>query len=123
MWLTSCPPALTIKTTNPMKIIVTNAEACAIVASRHSISPHQVEIEPSPFTAPKQFAPVTENGINCPYVRDALRAVFDEGVRVGCGGPRNKIAIIKAIRSLTDCTLKEGKDFVEVDLLKEHPFF
>lgn len=106
-----------------MKIIVTNAEACAAVAANHNLFADQVEIEPKPFTAPKQFAPVTENGINCPYVRDALRAVFDEGVRVGCGGPRNKIVIIKAIRSLTDCTLKEGKDFVEVDLLKEHPFF
>jgi hypothetical protein len=106
-----------------MKIILTNAEACAIVASRHSVGAHQVEIEPKPFALPQQLAPVTENGIGCEVVRGALISLFDEGVNIGRCGPRNKIALIKAIRTLTDCSLKDGKDFVEQSLLNEHCHF
>lgn len=106
-----------------MKIILTNAEACAAVAVKHNLFADQVEIEPKPFTPLKQFAPVTENGIGCDIVRGALISLFDEGARVGRDGSPNKIALIKAIRTLTDCSLKEGKDFVEQQLLNENCHF
>lgn len=107
-----------------MKIILTNAEACAVVATRYSVCTNQVEIESKPSEVAKQFAPVTENGITCPNVRESLRLLFDEGQIKGYGATRpNKIALIKAVRGLTDCSLKEGKDFVEQELLKEYPSF
>lgn len=99
-----------------MKVILTNTEACNAVASHYNVHPHEVEIEGKPLV---HYPTMLQDGIACPHVRDALRSLFDEGARVGRDGSRNKIAMIKAIRTLTDCNLKEGKDFVEMVLLNE----
>ena len=101
-----------------MKVILTNTEACNAVATHYNVHPHEVEIEGKPLAA--LYAPALEGGINCTAVRNALCTLFVEG-RYWGSNP-NKIALIKAVRTLTDCGLKEGKDFVEQTLLNEKPF-
>ena len=105
-----------------MKVILTNAEACAAVATKYNLFADEVEIQGKPQAA-APVPPALGNGISCDIVRGALIAIFDEGARVGRDGSRYKIALIKAVRTLTDCSLKEGKDFVEQTLLNEHCHF
>jgi ribosomal protein L7/L12 len=56
-------------------------------------------------------------------VRKALIVLATEGGEIQRWRSPNKIALIKAIRTLTGCGLKEGKDFLEIDILCERPSF
>ena len=103
-----------------MKLQLTNSEARQIVSDKFNVFAHEVEIEPKPSTAIPNYSPVLEGGVGCSAVRHALCTLFIEG-RYWGSNP-NKIALIKAVRSLTDCSLKEGKDFVEEVLLNEKSF-
>ena len=103
-----------------MKLQLSHYEARQIVADKYNVSTLEVEIEAKPFTA-APVPPNLSNGISCPTVRHALFVLFNEPLVKAKGA--NKIELIRAIRTLTDCSLKDGKDFVEQELLREYPSF
>lgn len=96
-----------------MKLVLSQSEVHDIVAERYNIRVDQVEIE---GLHPAPSVPNIENV----EVRKALTVLVAEGAN---RYSPNKIALIKAIRTLTGCGLKEGKDFLEVDILCERASF
>ena len=97
-----------------MKLVLSQSEVHDIVAERYNIRVDQVEIQ---GLHPAPSVPNIDNV----EVRKALiaLAVLDGANRYS----PNRIALIKAIRTLTGCSLKEGKDFLEIDLLCERASF
>lgn len=94
-----------------MKLVLSQSEVHDIVAERYNIRVDQVEIQ---GLHPAPSLPNIENA----EVRKALIVLATEDRY-----SPNRIALIKAIRTLTGCGLKEGKDFLEIDLLCERASF
>lgn len=87
-----------------MKLTVSNSEARDIIARSHSLANYEVFIEPENVTQSPN-----RGDINNPILRDAIATLFKEGR----ADYVNKIAVIKAIRTLTNAGLKEAKDLAE----------
>ena len=99
-----------------MKLVLSQSEVHDIVAERYNIRVDQVEIQ---GLHPAPSVPNIDNV----EVRKALIVLATEGGEIQRWRSPNKIALIKAIRTLTGCGLKEGKDFLEIDILCERPSF
>ena len=101
-----------------MKLQLTNSEARQIVAEKYSVSAYEVEIAASSLPPPPP-PPVSAlfNSVGTAEIRTALTNLFDEGHVYGRGQRPNKIAMVAAIRTLTNCDLKSGKEFVDQLLL------
>ena len=99
-----------------MKLQLTNSEARQIVAEKYSVSAYEVEIAASSLPPPPPVAAFF-NSVGTAEIRTALTNLFDEGHVYGRGQRPNKIAMVAAIRTLTNCDLKSGKEFVDQLLL------
>ncbi len=92
-----------------MNLSVSLLEAKQFVADRHNIHVDSVTIDAG-YVAPSSYVP-TEDA-----KRRAIHDLIDEASRVPNaehGVYRNKIAMIKAVRTLTGWGLKDSKDAVE----------
>jgi len=112
-----------------MKLTLSNHEACTLIAAKHNLFVEEVEVLSPMAPPPAPVSTVVKPNIYSTEAINALLAIWDEayaqaernlGEKVGYP---NKIAIIKAVRALTQANLKDAKDFTEEQLLKERlPF-
>ena len=81
-----------------MKLTLSETEAKEVIGSRFNLGSSEVEIlfsNPSPQNNHSFF--------------EAIYSIYLEGMR----DDTSKINLIKAIRTLTNCNLKEGKEMAE----------
>lgn len=91
-----------------MKLTLTNYEAQDIVAKKYNFPPEDVEIKmPPPLPAQ------VKQDINNIEIRNALCTIFDEGRAVGHGKHLQTLALVKAIRTLTNAGLFDAKTMAE----------
>ena len=96
-----------------MKLIINRNDIIDTFAEKTGLSGDQIEIDANSivgFQSPKDT-------ITDPAVRDAIYTIWDEANKGRDGFVVNKIALIKAVRTLTSAGLKDSKDFVE-DVLR-----
>lgn len=97
-----------------MKLIINRKDIIDTFAQKTGLDSNQIVIDAESVVG---FQPLKES-IHDPVVREAIIAIWDEA-RNAEGDFRdvNKIALIKAVRTLTSAGLKDSKDFVE-DVLR-----
>lgn len=95
-----------------MKLTLTHNDIIQTFANQYNLSPSQIVIDGGSVQAACEM-PST---INSMTVQAALVTLWSEGKH---GQHGNKIALIKAVRVLTNSGLKEAKDFVESQFGKQ----
>lgn len=97
-----------------MKLVVNYYEAQDIIAASHQLPAASVEITPADSSNLNGVTqPDLRSVIHDPKIREAIAIIFNEGYVFKAGGTRNLISLVKAIRTLTHCGLKEGKEFAD----------
>ena len=96
-----------------MKLIINRTDIIDTFAQKTGLDANQIEIDTNSVVG---FQP-TKDTITDPVVRDAIYTIWNEANRGRDGFYINKIALIKAVRTLTSAGLKDSKDFVE-DVLR-----
>ncbi len=108
-----------------MKLVINRNDIIDVFAAKLGLEHHQIEIDIQPIVP--VFPKV--NSLHDLETRTALETIYDEAMniqeeyRAGKGICPNKIALIKAVRSLVPNTsLKDAKDYVENNLLARRSF-
>lgn len=92
-----------------MKLIINRTDIIDTFAQKTGLDANQIEIDTNSVVG---FQP-TKDTITDPVVRDAIITIWRESISHDAVGVINKIALIKAVRTLTSAGLKDSKDFVE----------
>lgn len=95
-----------------MKLIVNLNDIIDTFAQKTGLDPNQIEIDTNSIIG---FQPL-KGSITDPAVRDAIITIFNDTTRLGYVD--NRIALIKAVRTLTSAGIKDSKDFVENVLVR-----
>jgi hypothetical protein len=103
-----------------MTIVYSSFEARQLIAEKHNAYVDNVEIDitdkyvpPAPAYSSEGFPPLAPEGMNF-LTQDALRVFWSEAIVHSNNRNPNRIALIKAIRTLLPGTsLKDAKDFVD----------
>lgn len=110
-----------------MKLVINRTDIIDVFAAKTGLEHHQIEIDIVSQPIVPSFPKI--NSLLDVEVRNAIASIFDEAMniqeeyRAGKGVCPNKIALIKAVRTLVPNTsLKDAKDYVENTLLDRSPF-
>ena len=112
---------------NTMKLVINRTDIIDVFAARTGLEHHQIEIDIVSQPIVPSFPKI--NSLHDVEVRTAIESIYDEAMniqeeyRAGKGICPNKIALIKAVRTLVPNTsLKDAKDYVENGLLARRSF-
>jgi hypothetical protein len=97
-----------------MEVIIKYSEVQNLVAAKHNVRPENVIITFN-YGEKLDNNPPT-NDFNSLGVVQALMTIFDEGKTLAARNQDkyvSKIALVKAIRTLTNANLKEAKDLAD----------
>ena len=110
-----------------MKLVINRTDIIDVFAAKTGLEHHQIEIDIVSQPIVPSFPKI--NSLHDAEVRNAIESIYDEAMniqeeyRVGKGICPNKIALIKAVRTLVPNTsLKDAKDYVENGLLARRSF-
>ena len=112
---------------NTMKLVINRTDIIDVFAAKTGLEHHQIEIDVVSQPIVPSFPKI--NSLHDVEVRTAIESIYDEAMniqeeyRAGKGICPNKIALIKAVRTLVPNTsLKDAKDYVENNLLARRSF-
>ena len=112
---------------NTMKLVINRTDIIDVFAAKTGLEHHQIEIDIVSQPIVPSFPKI--NSLHDVEVRTAIESIYDEAMniqeeyRAGKGICPNKIALIKAVRTLVPNTsLKDAKEYVENGLLARRSF-
>ena len=95
-----------------MKLVITRKDIIDTFAEKTGLPSNQIVMDMDSIIG---FEPM-KGSIHDPVVRDAIITIFNDTTRLGYVD--NRIALIKAVRTLTSAGIKDSKDFVENVLVR-----